>query len=232
METPSFLFAFGAGLLAFLSPCVLPVVPGYLAFLTGMGPAELESGERRSQVVSHAVAFLAGFSLIFLALGALAGVITNLLVQYADPIRWIGGLAIILFGLSTLGIMPIGFLKREARVQVSKKPAGYLGSALVGFAFAAGWTPCMGPILASVLLIASQNPSSGLWLLAAYVVGFSLPFLASALWLGSFRPLRKYLGTLERVGGVVMILTGVLLATNIFAVISRYFVSLTGFQGF
>jgi cytochrome c-type biogenesis protein len=230
VEAPSFVFAFGAGVLSILSPCVLPLVPAYLAFLTGMSPDEMSV--RRSQVMSHAVAFLFGFSLVFLALGAVAEVIAVALIDYGHIVRWVGGGLIVLLGLSILGLLPIALLKREARLKIARKPAGYVGSAVVGFGFAAGWTPCIGPILAGVLLVAAQQPGLGVPLLATYTAGFAVPFLAFAYFVGTSRALRRGAPVFERIGGAVMVLVGVLLATDAISVISRYLVDLVGFQGF
>jgi len=230
VETPSFLFAFGAGVLSILSPCVLPLVPAYLSFLTGMSPDEM--ADRRSQVMSHALAFLAGFSLIFLALGAIADVVAVALIDYGHIFRWVGGALIVLLGLSVLGILPVAFLKREARLRIARKPTGYLGSAVVGFGFAAGWTPCIGPILAGVLIVAAQQPGLGVPLLATYTLGFAVPFLAFAFFVGTSPALRRRAPLFERIGGGIMIVVGVLLATDAIAVISRHLVDLVGFQGF
>ena len=230
METPSFLLAFGAGLLSFLSPCVLPLVPAYLGLLSGLNPED--QAQHRGTVIRHAVAFLVGFSLIFLALGALANSVGTLLIDYGDWVRWVGGGLIMVLGLSVLGVLPIPFLKREVRAEFSRRPTGYLGSAVIGLGFAAGWTPCMGPILATVLLVAAQNPGSGVPLLLAYVIGFSIPFLASAIGISRLSQVKPYLPKIERFGGIAMVATGILLVTNGLAVISAYFVGITGFQGF
>ena len=161
------------------------------------------------------MAFLVGFSLIFLALGALANSVGTLLIDYGDWVRWVGGGLIMMLGLSVLGVLPIPFLKREVRAEFSRRPTGYLGSAVIGLGFAAGWTPCMGPILATVLLI-----------------GFSIPFLASAIGISRLSQVKPYLPKIERFGGIAMVATGILLVTNGLAVISAYFVGITGFQGF
>lgn len=230
--SPGFLFAFGAGLLSFLSPCVLPLLPAYLGFLTGMSRDELAQRGARRLAIKHAVAFLAGFGVVFLALGALVESAGVLLTTYGTPVRVVGGVLVLLLGLVTLGVLRANFLKVERRVHLNGKGAGYFGSALVGLAFAAGWTPCMGPILAGVLFVAAQQPALGVPLLFTYALGFSVPFLLSAYFLERARFLNRFTPVLERAGGVMMVVAGVLLITNGFAVMSRYLVNVVGFQGF
>ncbi|AFZ66248.1 cytochrome c biogenesis CcdA family protein [Deinococcus peraridilitoris] len=232
ISSPSFLFAFGAGLLSFLSPCVLPLLPAYLGFLTGMSRGELSERAARRPALKHALAFLAGFGVVFLALGALVESASIILTTYGTPVRVLGGVIVLLLGLVTLGALRAPWLKMERRTHLARKPAGYLGSALVGLAFAAGWTPCMGPILAGVLFVAAQQPGLGVPLLLTYALGFSVPFLLGALFLERIRLLGRFTPTLERVGGVMMVVAGVLLLTNGFAVMSQYLVNVLGFQGF
>ena len=224
--------AFLAGLLSFLSPCVLPLVPSYLSFITGVsGVAELES--RRHLALLHAVLFVLGFSLIFIALGATATELGLLLKSYQRWVERVGGLLIIVFGLYTLGLLRIGVLSREARVQLSDKPLGFLGSVLVGVAFGAGWTPCIGPILGSILLYTSTRAdlSQGLALLIAYSLGLAIPFLVAA-WaleavLGWFQRFRRYIGWVEKVAGVLLIGVGLLMLTGSFTMLSGWLQSLT-----
>lgn len=233
---PGFLFAFGAGLLSFLSPCVLPLLPAYLGFLTGMGWDELGARGGRRGILRHALAFLSGFGVVFLALGALVESASVLLTTYGTPVRLLGGALVLGLGLVTLGVLRgsrLGaWLGVERRAHPARKPAGYLGSALVGLAFAAGWTPCMGPILAGVLFVAAQQPQLGVPLLLTYVLGFSAPFLLGALFLERVRRLNRFTPALERAGGALMVVAGVLLLTNGFATISQYLVNVLGFQGF
>ena len=224
--------AFLAGLLSFLSPCVLPLVPSYLSFITGVsGVAELES--RRHLALLHAVLFVLGFSLIFIALGATATELGLLLKSYQRWVERVGGLLIIVFGLYTLGLLRIGVLSREARVQLSDKPLGFLGSVLVGVAFGAGWTPCIGPILGSILLYTSTRAdlSQGLALLIAYSLGLAIPFLVAAwaleAFLGWFQRFRRYIGWVEKVAGVLLIGVGLLMLTGSFTMLSGWLQSLT-----
>jgi cytochrome c-type biogenesis protein len=225
----SFVLVFGAGILSILSPCVLPMMPAYLGFLTGMTPGELTQTDKRKHIMRHSVAFLLGFSLVFIALGALANVISSLLTEYSQWVRYVGGVLLLVIGLSSLGWVKIPFLKMEARAHFSQKPVGYLGSALVGLAFAAGWSPCMGPMLALALTAATENPGAGIPLLMLYVLGFSIPFLLFAFFFGSSRKLNQYTPIIEKIGGYLMLITAFLLFTNGFAQISNFLSKYTGF---
>ena len=224
--------AFLAGLLSFLSPCVLPLVPSYLSFITGMsGVGEIEA--RRHLAVLHALLFVVGFTLIFVALGATATAVGRLLVTYQAWLERIGGALVVFFGLYTMGAFKIAFLAREARVQLADKPLGYLGSVLAGAAFGAGWTPCIGPILGSILLYTSTRAdlSQGLRLLGAYSLGLALPFLVAAWalewFLGWFRKFRRYIGWVERIAGALLVVVGLLMLTGSFTLLSQWFQSLT-----
>ena len=224
--------AFLAGLLSFLSPCVLPLVPSYLSFITGVsGVTELES--RRHLALVHALLFVAGFSIIFIALGATATELGLLLKSWQAWVERVGGALIVLFGLYTLGVLRIGVLSREARVQLSNKPLGFLGSVLVGMAFGAGWTPCIGPILGSILLYASSRADlgEGLRLLAAYSLGLAIPFLVAAwaleAFLRWFQRFRRYVRWVEIVAGVLLVAVGLLLLTGSFTVLSGWMQGLT-----
>ena len=212
--------AFAAGLLSFLSPCVLPLVPSYIGFLTGMSLPEM--GGRRRVALGHALLFVLGFSLVFVLLGASATALGRALNYYQLWLQRIGGVLIIGFGLVCLGIIKVGFLSQERRVQVEQKPAGYLGSVLVGMAFGAGWTPCIGPVLGAILgLAATANDlSQGMLLLAAYSAGLAVPFLIAAVALDAFldwfQRFRRYLPWVMRVSGVLLVFVGVLMATGEF----------------
>ncbi len=224
--------AFLAGLLSFLSPCVLPLVPSYLSFVTGMsGVGEMQA--RRHLAVLHALLFVIGFTLIFVALGATATAVGRLLVTYQTWLQRVGGLLIVAFGLYTLGAFRLGFLAREARVQLADKPLGYLGSVLTGMAFGAGWTPCIGPILGSILLYASTRAdlAQGLRLLTAYSLGLAIPFLVAAwaleYFLRWFQRFRRYIGWVERVAGVLLVVVGLLMLTGSFTLLSGWLQGLT-----
>lgn len=212
--------AFAAGLLSFLSPCVLPLVPSYIGFLTGMSLPEM-SGRRRV-ALAHALLFVLGFSLVFVLLGASATALGRALNYYQVWLQRIGGVLIIGFGLVCLGVIKVGFLSQERRVQVEQKPVGYLGSALVGMAFGAGWTPCIGPVLGAILGLAAtaQDLSRGMLLLAAYSAGLAVPFLVAALALEAFlewfQRFRRYLPWVMRVSGLLLVFVGGLMVTGEF----------------
>jgi cytochrome c-type biogenesis protein len=223
--------AFTAGILSFLSPCVLPLIPSYITFITGMGFEDVTRSRRTTLV--HALLFVFGFSLIFVALGIGATALGSLLLAYRDWISRIGGVLVIIFGLYMLGVLRIGAMARDTRVHLSDKPMGYLGTVLVGIAFGAGWTPCIGPILGAILTYASTSDdlSQGMLLLGTYSLGLAVPFLLSALaierFLGAFQKFRKHMGTVNRVSGVLLIIVGILMLTNWFTVLAGYLDSFT-----
>lgn len=224
MTDVSFSLAFAAGVLSFLSPCVLPLVPSYITFITGVSFEDLKEGTDRKRIrfltITNSLAFIAGFSLIFIALGASSSMIGGFLLQYQDWIRIIGGVLVIFFGLFVSGIIRLDFLTREQKFHLSGKPAGYVGTFLVGMTFAAAWTPCIGPILGSILLYASAKGSAvyGFKLLAVYSLGLAVPFFISSLMFNSFLSysvkIRKYMRGIMLVSGLVLIAFGVLLLTN------------------
>jgi cytochrome c-type biogenesis protein len=219
-DTLGLFVAFAAGLLSFLSPCVLPLVPSYIGFLTGMSLSEM-SGRRRV-ALGHALLFVLGFSLVFVLLGASATALGRALNYYQLWLQRIGGVLIIGFGLVCLGVIRVGFLSAERRVQVERKPVGYLGSTLVGMAFAAGWTPCIGPVLGAILGLAAttNDVTRGMLLLAFYSAGLAVPFLVAAValdsFLGWFQRFRGYLPWVMQISGALLIFVGVLMVTGEF----------------
>jgi cytochrome c-type biogenesis protein len=225
------LVAFLAGLLSFLSPCVLPLVPSYVGFLTGMTLPEV-TGRRRIALV-HALLFVGGFSLVFILLGASATALGRALNYYQVWLQRIGGVLIIGFGLVCLGAFKSRLLSQERRLQLERKPLGYLGSVLVGMAFAAGWTPCIGPVLGGILGLAatSTDVSRGMLLLAAYSVGLALPFLLAAValdwFLEWFQRFRRFLPWIMRISGVMLVLVGLLLVTGEFTRLAGWLQGLT-----
>lgn len=214
-----------AGLLSFLSPCVLPLVPPYLCFLSG---ASIEQLSREGEipvavtrrVLLAAVAFVLGFGTVFVALGATASALGRMVADQLDLLGQIAGVVIILLGLHFLGVFRIALLFREARFQVAGRPSGLIGAYIIGLAFAFGWTPCVGPVLAAILLVAASESSAfhGAVLLGAYSVGIGVPFLAAAFAVRPFLELmkrfRRHLGRIEQVIGVLLIATGVLFLTG------------------
>lgn len=234
MNTPDnlgFFVAFAAGVLSFLSPCVLPLVPSYLGFLTGMTLEEM-SGRRRMAMV-HALLFVFGFALIFVILGASATALGSALKYYQVWLQRVGGVLIIVFGLYAMGVFKLRFLQMEQRVHLDRKPIGYLGSVLVGMAFAAGWTPCIGPILGGILGMAATqgDVGRGMALLGAYSAGLAVPFLAAAwameAFLDWFQKFRKYLPWVMRLSGVLLIFVGLLMVTGEFTRLAGWLQTLT-----
>lgn len=230
----SMVVAFSAGLFSFLSPCVLPLFPSYLSFITGMSVEELQSGgPARGKVLGHSLAFIVGFSLVFVAMGASFSFLGQLLVDHRDLIRTAGGVLIILFGLYIAGLLPLAWLGRYRQVQLRGKPAGFVGSWLVGVTFAIGWTPCVGPILGSILSLAgtAETVGTGVALLGAYSAGLALPFFLSSLALGTFlvafRRFRPWIPVVERAAGALLIIVGLLVVTNYFIVLNSYAITLT-----
>jgi cytochrome c-type biogenesis protein len=224
MKDVSFSLAFVAGVLSFLSPCVLPLVPSYITFITGVSFEDLKDGADRKRIrfltITNSLAFIAGFSLIFIALGASSSMIGRSLLKYQDWIRTVGGVLVIIFGLFVSGIIRLNFLTSERRFHLSGKPAGYIGTFLVGLTFAAAWTPCIGPILGTILLYAGSKGSAayGLKLLSVYSLGLALPFFISSLMFNSFLSyalrIRKYMRFIMIASGIVLITFGLLLLTD------------------
>ena len=228
--------AFTAGVFSFLSPCVLPLVPSYISFVAGMSLQELEGGKEgkiRRAIFLNAVLFILGFSAVFIALGASFSLLGQLLLGSIDVVRKVAGILIIFFGLFIAGILKVPFLMRERRLQLQERPAGYLGAVLVGAAFGAGWIPCVGPILGSILTLAgtSETAGRGVALLTAYSLGLGVPFLLSALALNGFnrflQRFRPYMRLMEVGAGFLLVLIGVLLFTGYLTLLNSYLISIT-----
>lgn len=228
----SFGGAFLAGLISFISPCVLPIVPPYLAWLAGLSFEELksetiDSGTRR-RIILAALAFVLGFATVFIALGATASVIGKTIAQYFDILSIIAGVIIIVMGLHFVGAFRIALLYREARIQVSRKPAGMIGAYVMGLAFAFGWTPCVGPVLAAILFVAGSEGTAlrGASLLAAYSFGIGIPFLLAAVFASRFLAwaarFKRHMHKVEIAMGVLLILTGILFITGQMSAISYW----------
>ncbi len=230
-ESVGLIIAFTAGVLSFLSPCVLPLVPSYVSFITGLSLDEL--GKRRWVALTHALFFIAGFTIIFMTAGATATAVGRLLLHYRVWLERVGGALIIFFGLYLLGVFRWGSLTKERRVHLQDKPVGYLGSALVGLAFGAGWTPCIGPILGSILLYTAPGGSlgQGLLLLFMYSLGLALPFVLVAVaverFIGWFQKYRRLMPAIVRLSGGILIAVGLLLATGYFAILANWLQGLT-----
>lgn len=235
-ESLGVLIAFSAGLFSFLSPCVLPLVPSYLSFITGMSVDRLAtevSAAGRTRVLLHSAVFIAGFTAVFVSLGASFSAAGQFLLDYRDWIRLGGGVLIVIFGLYIAGVLRLGIFGRSRQLQIQNKPAGYVGSFAVGLTFAIGWTPCVGPILGSILTLASNERTvqQGIGLLFAYSAGLGVPFLLASFALGGFLKLfkryRPLIPVVERAAGVLLVVVGVLVATNYYIILNSWAISLT-----
>ena len=225
--------AFVAGLVSFISPCVLPIVPGYLSFISGVNVAQFKEGGAPKDLVRRvaltSLVFVLGFSTVFVALGAAATYVGSLLLEHKRTLGVVGGVIIIILGLHTAGVFKINWLLSEKRANVQSKPLGLAGAYVVGLAFAFGWTPCIGPILGAILLYASQQETvtQGVVLLAAYSAGLGIPFILSALavnWFFKvFGRLRNSMRAIEIVSGAMLVGVGLLLVTNRLTLIAQWF---------
>ena len=223
--------AFLAGLVSFISPCVLPLIPAYLSFLTGSSLEELKAEQtaaQRAKVLGHATAFIVGFTVVFMALGFTAGAIGNALLEYRDIIARVGGVVVVILGLNMIGVFKIPFLMMDKRPQWRSANRSYVASFIVGLGFAAGWSPCIGPILASILALASQQSyGTATGLLFVYSLGLAVPFFLTAAAvsqaLGALNKIKKYLGAIEMTAGAFLVATGVVLITGTFTRIAGWF---------
>ncbi len=228
----SVLIAFSAGLLSFISPCVLPLVPSYLTYITGVSFKELTDVKATARLrwvtISHSLLFIIGFSTIFILMGASASYLGQLLLRYQYWIMKAGGILIILLGIQFTGVINLPFLQMEKRFELRKKPLGYVGSFLVGIVFAAGWTPCIGPILSTILIYASTSKSftTGILLLTIYSMGLGVPFFLSSLafnsFLSAFERIKRYMRVITLVSGLFLIGIGILYLTDTFQDINSY----------
>ncbi len=224
------LAAFFAGVLSFLSPCVLPLVPGYVSLISGASVETLQAADRKllRTVMVNSLCFILGFSVVFVALGAVATSVGQLTHQYHRPLAILAGVIIIVFGLHLTGIFKINALYADKRLHGMQGGASPLGAFLIGFAFAFGWTPCIGPILAGILLLAGSQDTvyKGILLLAVYSAGLAVPFLLTSLgvnrFLGFYARFRRHLHAVEVFSGVLLIVFGLLIALGRFTILSGY----------
>lgn len=235
MADLSIWLAFGAGFLSFISPCCLPLYPAFLSYITGMSVGELKSENAMLQKRSllHTLFFLIGFSIIFIAIGFGTSFIGNFFREYKDIIRQLGGIFIIIFGLIIVGVFQPKFMMKDRRFEFKNRPSGYVGSALIGMAFAAGWTPCTGPILSSVILLAASKPGSAVMYMFAYSLGFAIPFFILSFFVGRLKWIRTHSGIIVKIGGYLMIVMGIILffdwMTKLITIFSGLFGNFTGF---
>ncbi|MGD6842144.1 cytochrome c biogenesis CcdA family protein [Bacillus infantis] len=235
MTDVNIFIALGAGFLSFISPCCLPLYPAFLSYITGMSVGELkeENAMLQKRSMLHTLFFLLGFCIIFIALGFGGSFIGRIFSDYNDLIRQIGAIFIVIFGLMVVGVFKPEALMKERRLEFKNRPGGYLGSVLIGLAFAAGWTPCTGPILMSVWALAASNPGSGLVYMIAYSLGFAIPFFVLSFFIGKMQWIRRNNVKIMKIGGYVMIVMGVVLffdwMTQIISIMTAMF---GGFKGF
>jgi cytochrome c-type biogenesis protein len=231
MKDVSFELAFLAGVLSFLSPCVLPLIPSYVSFITGLSFKDLTVGSDRKRIrrltIANSTAFIAGFSTVFITLGLSSSAIGMFLFRYLDALRIIGGILVIVFGLFISGFLKLDFLMQDKKIRPGNKPAGYIGTFVVGMTFAAGWSPCIGPILGSILVYAGSKGSVfyGVQLLSAYSLGLAAPFFISAIGINvflSYSPkIAKHMRVIMIISGMLLIIFGILLLTDQIRVLSR-----------
>lgn len=224
LTLPVLFFSVFMGFVSFASPCILPLIPSYVSYITGISYDELVSRETRRRYMNisllHSLAFVAGFTVIFVLLGATASLAGNVLSQHLDVIRIVGGALVIVMGVFVMDVVQIPFLQREARLQLKARPAGYVGTFLVGMVFGAGWTPCTGPFLGSVLALAmeAETLKRGMVLLTFYSLGLGIPFILSAIaisaFLSSFNKVKKHFKVMKIVSGAILVVMGVLLITD------------------
>lgn len=221
-EHVAYIGAFTAGILTFLSPCILPLIPSFIAYIAGVSYNDLKDDQRgvRQKTISHTILFIVGFSLVFILMGLTATAIGKALFAYQKFIRIGGGILIILFGITLTGFLKIGFLEKSFHMQVHTRKATYLGSFLIGVTFAAAWTPCAGPLLGSILVIAGTEGSAieGAKLLGLYSMGIGLPFLITAVamqaFLEYFSRFKKAMSYINRAAGILLIIVGFLIITD------------------
>jgi cytochrome c-type biogenesis protein len=229
MNEVSFALAFFAGILSFLSPCVLPLIPAYASLISGLSFEELKQKRNLTKGLGGTITFVLGFSTIFMAMGASSSLLGSLFFKYQDYIRIGGGILVIIFGLFIAGFIRLDFLERERRFDFSSHPAGYAGSFLIGMGFGAGWTPCIGPILGTILIYAGSHGSAsyGIALLAVYSLGLAVPFLLSTLainfFLGYITKLRRFTRALMIISGLILIAFGIILLSNNVGWLSGFF---------
>ena len=232
LSVASLFFSMLMGIVSFASPCILPLIPSYVSYITGISFDELVGpGSRRKNInttLLHSLAFVAGFTVIFVILGATASIIGQLMIEHLKTIRIAGGILMIVLGLFVSDIIPIPFLQQDAKIHLKNRPAGFLGTFFVGIIFAAGWTPCTGPFLAAALMQAAQSETmvTGMVLLVFYSLGIGIPFILSAIaisvFLSSFKKLKDYFGAIKVASGVILIIMGLLLITDKWTLITSY----------
>ena len=227
------ILSFGAGFISFLTPCVLPIIPGYISYITGKKLNEIEKDKK--VVLIKTILFSVGFSIVFIILGATASAVGNILLFLSNELRIAAGIIIIIFALQMLGIFNFNFLNKEKRLETSSYKDNYAFPLVVGAAFAFGWTPCIGPVLGSILALSATETSiaKGILLLSFYSLGLAIPFILSGYYMSKFLTTRqgfsKHYGRVTKIGGIILLLTGILIATNQIQVVSFYILTIFPF---
>lgn len=233
-EEMNIFIAFGAGLLSFVSPCVLPLYPVFLSYITGMSISEIKDENKKlnKRALLHTICFLLGFSAVFVMIGFTTTYISEFLLTYQDIIRQIGAIIIIFFGLVIVGVFNFEFLMKERKITFKNRPAGFFGSFIIGLAFSLGWTPCIGPILAIVLSLAATQPDIGMVMMISYILGFSIPFLIMSLFVGRMNWIKKHSARITKIGGYIMIFVGIALFFDWMTKLTAFLANFFGFAGF
>lgn len=236
MEDLTVLLAFAAGVLSFISPCNLPLYPAFLSYITGVSTDDLKQKGKgiSTKAMVHTSIFILGFSTIFIVLGMSTSFVGEIFIKYNNLIRQMGAIFIVVFGLVTMGLFNPSFLMRSHQFRIKNRPSGFIGTYVIGLAFAAGWTPCIGPILASVIALSMANPGSGMMYMSAFSVGFAIPFFAMSFFIGKMNWIKKYMNIIMKIGGTLMILFGIMLYFDWMTLIVSYLVNnvFNGFMGF
>lgn len=227
--------AFGAGILSFISPCCLPLYPSFLSYITGVTIDEIKKGRTvfQREALLHTMFFIIGFSIVFVALGLSTSWIGNFFSAQKELIRQLGGILLVVIGLFLLGVFHLEWLQKTWKVELKKRPLGYTGSILVGITYAAGWTPCVGPILSGIVLLGLTNPNQALTYTIAYTLGFAIPFFVMTFFISKVKWIVRYSERLMKLGGLMMVLFGILLYTDRLTSITIFLIDLFGgFTGF
>ena len=234
MTEVNIFLAFGAGFLSFISPCVLPLFPAFLSYITGMSVSEISEDNKMltKKSMLHTILFLLGFSSVFIMIGFSTTLIADFFTKYQDIIRQIGAVLIIFFGLVIVGLLNFEFLMKDKKISFKNRPAGFIGSFFIGMAFSMGWTPCTGPILMIVLALAATNPDQGMILMISYVLGFAIPFLILSFFVGKLNIIKKHSMKLVKIGGYIMIIFGIALFFDWMTKLTSLLAEWTGFYGF
>jgi cytochrome c-type biogenesis protein len=235
LSPASLLFSLWMGVVSFISPCILPLIPSYVSYITGISYDELvDAAARRKNLrltLLHSLTFVAGFTLVFVLLGATVSYAGQFLIEYLKVIRIAGGVLMVVLGLFVADVVPIPFLQQDAKVHLKSRPAGFLGTFLLGLVFAAGWTPCTGPFLSGVLMQAAQaeTMATGMVLLAFYSLGIGIPFILSAVAIGAFisffNIVKRHYRAIKIVSGAILIIMGVLLIADKWTLVTSYFMN-------